>query len=513
MKSTLFWVIVLGFLFGNILGAFFNIGFVDVAWIALMSSLLGMWSWFRYKKTYSPYIRFFLTSIVFLYAVLLGVTRFLYTEHTLLNTQLDSFDTQVVEVIGKVTKEPVRKEAFAQVFVEVSALKQGEQVVKGLNEQIVVSVSFFEAPLYGDVVVLSGTLKRIKNFSADFDFVNYSKKDRVLFQMYLPSVEVIKNIGNPFILKLKAFKAFFETTLEEYVSEPHSSLISGMLIAGKGALSDDVETQFIKTGLIHIVVLSGFNIAIIILFISSVCRFLKLRQHISFLITITTLILFVLMAGASAPVVRSAVMAGIVLFASLSYRKLDANRVLFFVAGVLACLNPYSLPFDPSFQLSFLATFAIINLSKPVEKYLMWIHARLLRETLSQTVAVILFVSPFILYTMGNFSIVAIVTNLLVLPVVPWLMLGGFLVVVLSFIPFLATMFALMSLSISSYVFFVTEFFARLPFASVEVKHISGFFILPIYGLLFWFLYRSHLKKKREVALPASSVTDVTEPY
>jgi competence protein ComEC len=214
------------------------------------------------------------------------------------------------------------------------------------------------------------------------------------------------------------------------------------------------------------------------------------------------------MAGASAPVVRSVLMASVVLLGSLSYKKLDPTRVLFLVAFMLAFINPYSLPFDPSFQLSFLATFAIINFSTPVEKRLLFIRTKTLREVISQTIAVLLFVSPFILYTMGNFSVVALVTNILVLPIVPILMLLGFLVAVLSFIPFLATMCAFIVVSISAYVFFIVHFFAELPFASITLNDISFIYILPIYTILLFMLY-----KKKQAVISQPSLTDLTDPH
>ncbi|MEJ0001625.1 MAG: ComEC/Rec2 family competence protein [bacterium] len=101
-------------------------------------------------------------------------------------------------------------------------------------------------------------------------------------------------------------------------------------------------------------------------------------------------------------------------------RTYDIGRALV-LAGVLMILaNPMLLAYDVSFQLSFLATVAVVFLSPKIEKYFLWVTPRFgLRDIVSVTVAAYLFVLPFILYEMGNLSLVALPANILVLPFVP----------------------------------------------------------------------------------------------
>lgn len=510
MKSKIFLSIVLGFLLGNITESRILLTLSQTIFIILISTSIFIFLNLRSRKlpkVFSP--SFFIFSISLL-AFSLGAFRFALTEQFLKSPKLAVYEGQNVEMIGVVLNEPQRKTDLAKINIEVSAVAKGGETTKIDKEKISAYVDFFEPASYGDVVIIEGKLEHIKNREeGNFDFEYYAKKDGIQYQIFRPKVEIQKNIGNPLVLKLKSFKNFFEGKLGEYLSEPHASLVAGMLISGKNALPKDIQNEFIRTGVIHIVVLSGFNIAIIIKFLNSLFYFFRFNRKISMVFVLISLILFVLMAGATPPVIRAVLMASIVLIGKATYRQMDANKVLLFVAFILALINPYSAPFDPSFQLSFLATFSIINLAPILERYFIFIKSKLLRETVSQTLAATIFVSPFILYLMGNFSVVALLVNVIILPFVPILMLFGFLLVVLSFIFVVPMLLAFVVVALSSLLFFIVHFASSLPFASFSISSVPFILILPIYAAIFWFIY----KKKQEVVLPASSIVNLSDPH
>ncbi|HYC34101.1 MAG TPA: ComEC/Rec2 family competence protein [Candidatus Paceibacterota bacterium] len=504
MKPKIFYAVIFGFLLGNIFGSrvlfslpTFTFGFILLT--AIFSFLL-----FRFHRNTKEF-KSLLLLLIFFSMMALGIMRFVLAENLLQKSELQVYENKTMSMVGVALNEPVRKTDLKRVQIEISAVMDQGEAKKIDPEVIGVYVDFFEPVSYGDVVMLEGELERIKNREeGNFDYVYYSKKDGIQFQVFRPKIRVEKNIGNPVILKLKSFKDFFENILAKYLSEPHSSLVSGMIIAGKGALPQNIQDEFIRTGLIHVVVLSGFNIAIIIKFLSSFLDFLKVGKKVSLVLLVGSLVLFVLMAGATPPVIRAVLMASIVLMGKATFRQMDANKVLLFVAFILAVINPYSVPFDPSFQLSFLATFAVINFTPIFEKFFLRIKNPLLRETVSQTLAATIFVSPFVLYQMGNFSVMAVFVNVLLLPLVPLLMIFGFAVVVSSFIPLLPTLFSFLTVTLSAILFTVVHFASNLPFANFTIENLSIWWIIPIYIALLWFLY----KKKN-----SGIVRDATNPY
>ena len=128
-------------------------------------------------------------------------------------------------------------------------------------------------------------------------------------------------------------------------------------------------------------------------------------------------------------------MAILMLFARATGRNYDVARALILAGVFMVLFNPFILVYDVSFQLSFIATVAVIFFTPKIEKYFLWVTPKLgLRDIISVTSAAYIFVMPFILYKMGNLSIVALPTNVLILPFIPITMLLGFLSGIFSFI-------------------------------------------------------------------------------
>jgi competence protein ComEC len=139
-----------------------------------------------------------------------------------------------------------------------------------------------------------------------------------------------------------------------------------------------------------------------------------------------------------------------------------------------------------------LATYGLIALSPWLEEKLAFIPKTLmLRDSAVATIAAQIMVAPLILYYIGDFSFVSIVVNMLVLFMVPISMLLGFVVAVMSsFTPFIATLLAV-PLSISlSYILWIVEFFADIPFAKISINMFSWWWLIPWYLFIFYLVHK-----------------------
>jgi len=217
--------------------------------------------------------------------------------------------------------------------------------------------------------------------------------------------------------------------------------------------------------------------------------FMFLPQHLGIGVGILAILLFVLMTGGSSTAVRAGAMAILALIARATGRNYDVARALILAGVIMILINPFILVFDVSFQLSFIATVAVIFFAPRVEKYFMWITDSFkLRDIVSVTSAVYVFVLPFILYKMGNLSLVALPANILILPFIPFTMLLGFLT---SFAGLFWYGFAV-PLGFLSYIFLhyelsVINFFSHIPFSSFSFPNFPLILTLLIYG---YFVYR-----------------------
>jgi competence protein ComEC len=347
---------------------------------------------------------------------------------------------------------------------------------------------------YGDKISVSGKLDLPKNFTSDngteFDYISYLSKDKIDFLIYRPNIEKTEGYGgNKIIASLYSLKNIFINKISAVVPEPNSSLLSGVIFGAKQSLGTELLDDFKKVGLIHIVVLSGYNITIIAVGIFYATSFLA-KRNLSFILSVIFIILFATMVGWGATVIRAVIMALIAILARYLGRPSDALRWLF-IAGLLMLLwNPLILFYDPSFQLSFMATLGLILFSPFVLSFISehnfgkYITTKLgLREIISSTLAVQFFVLPLLIKMSGFVSLISFIVNPLILPLVPWAMAFGALTGALGiFSQILSWPVGIISYFISQIIISVTEFSASLPLATIQTGSVS----LPL--IFIWYL-------------------------
>jgi competence protein ComEC len=380
-----------------------------------------------------------------------------------------------------VVDEPDERERSTRLTV-----KLGMQDGTWSDAKVLVVLDRYPAFSYGDVVRLSGKLSRPENFSEHGRLVNYIRyleKDGVFYEMVFPRIKLISSgNGNPVQALLYFAKHSFIQETEKLISEPGSSLLGGLVVGAKHALGADLTEQFRRTGLVHVVVLSGYNVTIVAETIMRVLSFLP--QVVSLSLGALSIVLFALMTGGSATVVRASIMALLVLLARATGRRSDIMRALMLAALLMVLVNPRILIFDPSFQLSFLASLGLIELAPRIERFLRFVPTHLqLREVAVATISTQLFVLPLLLYSTGQFSLVALPANLLVLVTIPLTMLLGFLTGMIAFLSSaLALPFAVITDLLLSYQLMVVSYLSRLPFSAIEVPPFSVWVVAGVYG-------------------------------
>src|SRR3989338_8115488 len=153
-----------------------------------------------------------------------------------------------------------------------------------------------------------------KNGSRPFDYSKYLSKDDIYYTLNFTKVEVLSGgYGNPVKRALFKIKRSFVRKTKEVLAEPYASLLSGLIVSGKEAMPKDILEEFRRAGVVNIVVLSGYNITIIAEFIRTVFKSARF--------SLVGILLFVIMTGAQATVVRAALMVLAVMLAKMFHRK------------------------------------------------------------------------------------------------------------------------------------------------------------------------------------------------
>lgn len=435
--------------------------------------------------------KFNILVCVFILFVSLGIFRF----HGVDKSASNLFESHVgdkVEFSGRVIDEPDKRENNQKLIVEVKIDKD--------KTKILLSADFEQEFKYGDKINFSGILEKPQNFYTNtgklFDYINYLRKDGIFYVMKNSQVEIISHNSGNFIKRfLFSFKDSFLNKINFSIPEPESLLMGGLILGEKSSFDESLRQSFVDTGTIHIVALSGYNVTIVAEWIIKMFSFLP--NNISFSLGILGILLFVVMAGGASTAVRAGVMAILALVARATGRNYDVARALVLAGVLMIFFNPFILAFDVSFQLSFIATIAVIFLSPKMEKYFMWVTKRFgLRDVVCITFSAYLFVLPFILYKMGNLSIVALPANILILPFIPLTMIFGFMTGFLGFVWSVFSLpFGFVSYLFLHYELSIISFFSNLPFASFSIPNFPLVITLAIYSYFIYKLFGKNIRK------------------
>jgi competence protein ComEC len=392
-----------------------------------------------------------------------------------------------------VFREPENKDRLQKIFLNIKNQKEFS------GQKILVNVPTFPEYDYGDRLKIKCILELPKNKDEKFDYQMYLAKDGIFYICTKPKIELLaENQGNKmysFILKIKNK---LQDKITKLLPAPESGLLIGLILGGDDNLSDEIKESFSKTGMSHIVAVSGYNVTIVAEYLMFLGIFLGLWRRQAFWFAIGGITLFVLMTGLPSSAVRAGIMGALLMWAMKNGRLANSQNAVIFAAVVMLFFNPLLLRWDIGFQLSFLATLGIVYFYPLVEKYSVEKQGiSFLSEILFLTLSAQIFVLPVILNNFQKLSLISPLANLLVLPIVPITMFFGFITIILSFVFLpLATLSAWVAFLFLKYETSVIIFLASLKFSSVEVLNFSWVWVVIWYIILTGFIIFSKRTRK-----------------
>lgn len=238
-----------------------------------------------------------------------------------------------------------------------------------------------------------------------------------------------KNIswGDKVLIGISNIRRWAVTRLEQTLPEPGASLAVGILLGVRRRMPAEFYQSLVKTGTLHIIAASGFNVMIVGGALMAILGRL-LGKRIGIGAGVGGIWLYVLLSGGSASVVRAGIMGSLTLMAYYWGRPTEAKRLLFFAVGIMLFVNPLYIV-DIGFQLSIAATVGLLYLSPRVNSWL----GEYLYPTLAASVAT----APIIWWHFGGVSLISPLINLIVLPAVPVVMLLSLVTLIIPWVGYL----------------------------------------------------------------------------
>ncbi|OHA64984.1 MAG: hypothetical protein A2940_02415 [Candidatus Wildermuthbacteria bacterium RIFCSPLOWO2_01_FULL_48_29] len=486
--SQTFFFGCLSFIIGVAFASFWRIGQIGILAVFICGIFLVSVFWSRKQIAAA--------GALFLCAAF-GLWVYEAAERTHADNELQKFYGEDVIFQAKVVKEPIVRANNTQVTVKPDFVSSGK---------ILITFDPAEKLSYGDRVVLTGTLREPESFD-DFDYAAFLAKDGVYALMEKPGVEIkergaYEHAGERAMAAIFNLKAEFREVLEKHLSPRFSSVMVEMLLGEKYVMGEGLAQDLNVTGLRHIIAISGAHIAILTMYLMPLLIWLGLWRQQAFYVTLALVVFYVVLTGLQPSAVRSGLMGGMFLLGQHVGRQYVALRALIFAATAMLLLNPFLLARDVGFQLSFLAVLGMIVLLPTVLSFLpKKIPASLslggpARELLAMTLAAQVFTLPILIWDFGQVSLVSVITNILIVPVIPLLMGLGFLLMIGGLLHPVGFLLAFPVGVLVQYILWVVDFFADLPFAAAHTENFPLFWLILFYTFVafFWWKFR----KKQE---------------
>ena len=475
-------------------------GFLFLGFSVIIASLF-------FKKDYLVIIGF-----CFLF-LLLGAVRLQISEFNIANDKLSKFnDKGQITLTGKIFREPDIRNNSQKLKVRVSNVTSN--VTPNVTEGIVlVTTSRYPEYKYLDKVKITGNLQAPAEYE-DFNYKNYLMKDGIYSVMNFPKVELLKkekNEGPSFVIYsgILFLKQKLRESIRNNFSPPQSSILEGTILGDNGAMSQDLKDKLNITGLRHIIAVSGTHVVILSSIIMYLLIVLGFRRGQAVYIAIIFVCFYIILTGLPASGVRAGIMGGLYLLAQKIGRQSMGSRVIASACAVMLLINPLLLFYDIGFQLSFLAVLGIIYLEPILRKFLKFLFKKVFSNELepkyenwislfSVTFSAQLFTFPVIIFNFGTVSLASPITNILILPVVPYLMFFGFFTSLMGiFSNVLGWLLSVVCFALLSYFMWVVDLFSK-PWMYKTIENVSWIWLVVSYfiiALLTRFLNKKYIQK------------------
>ncbi len=348
-------------------------------------------------------------------------------------------------LVIRIDEPPVSREPSVKALAQVVQVVSKEKIIETSGKLLVYFYrnDSFDPPLYGDEILVRKPLKPIKNTGnpGAFDYERYAAFQQIFHSVYLQKKNYVVLSQNK-----KSFidKTLFRTrdliiaTLRRYLPKDKdiAGIAEALLIGYKEDLDRDLVQTYTNTGVVHIIAISGLHLGLLYVTLSWLLNnvsFVKKKKLLHALLTLAFLWFFALLTGASASVLRSAVMFTCIVIGQHYFKQASIYNSLAASAVLLLCFDPYFL-WDVGFQLSYLAIYGIAWLQKPI--YHLWYikhkWADKIWKMAAVSIAAQVITTPVCLYYFHQFPNYFLITNLVAVPLSTFILFAEIILLAVS---------------------------------------------------------------------------------
>ena len=361
---------------------------------------------------------------------------------------------------------------------------------------------------YGNKILVNANLQKIKNSGnpGAFNYERYAAFQQLFYNVYLKNTDFVslkQSNTNWFYSFVFSTQAYILNAVKTYLPDDKNvvGIAEALLIGYKEDLDKDLVQAYSNTGVVHVIAISGLHLGLIyvmLLWVFSRLPVIKRSKITRVILILGCLWLFAILTGASASVLRSAVMFTCILLGKNFFKQASVYNSLAASAFLLLCYNPYFL-WDVGFQLSYFAVFGIVWLQQPIYRFFYvknkWLNK--IWEMMSVTLAAQVLTFPICIYYFHQFPNMFILTNLLVVPLSTLTLFAEIFLVVTSGIPIVPVYIGKIIYWLVWLMNYITVTCNNLYFSVIDKMYATALSTWLLYGMVMgfcgWLLYKNKI--------------------
>ena len=495
--------------------------YTDIVTVITLCSLVTVAAIFKFLCSRKLKDLFYIVAACLL---ILGSVSVIYRGDISLN-KLYPYIDEYVDVKAEVIERPLFKDNKVTFIARITELSFLDEHIYP-DEKVRISWRTEENNLnFGDIFtarIIMNVPSSAENDGA-FDYCTYLKTKGIFFSGYIDADSMqlcgAKELSASDMIKLFHYKCCDK--IDEIVSGNIAPILKGILLGDKSNLDDETKLKLSRSGLAHVTAVSGLHVSTVSMLILALFKMFKTRRkRISGVLAIIFIFLFVLISGAPVSAIRAGIMTSMAIIAEFVVRKADAYTSMALAAIIIVLIWPFAA-FDAGFLLSFGAVFGILlfyprmfriisRLLPKNKNIVITVINKIVSKILSifcTSISAQLITAPILLYFYQEFTFWSLVSNIIIIPIMSFIMISGILLCTIGFI---AKPVAILTVGFGYSFLLLLEntidFFGKLDFGYISYGHITPFFIF-VYILFLSVLYLLLDKKHRKVTfIPATTI-------
>lgn len=394
--------------------------------------------------------------------------------------------------VGGLQISPMQQGPFNRSFVFLAQNIRVNNLSSKVNGKVYVRFNKKINLNYGDRLVIEGKLLALKEGGY---FNNALIRRGIRSTLIVGRYDWIdKEAMGGFSIKKAAFQ-IKEKLKQQFnnLSSPAKDFYIAFILGDREGLSKDIYSVFRYTGTVHILAISGLHIGIVIFILIVFLKVLRLKLKARFIITALFLLFYSFITGLRSSVVRAVIMGVTFLLSFIVKREYYIYNSLALAAMIILGIWPWQI-FDVGFQLSFISVLSIVFISPKILAILPKVKNRIvsfIKASFVVSLSACLGTAPLVAYYFGMVSFISVVANIFIVSLMPFILAGGFVYLLASFMfPGLTKWLALSLEFMISVLIFLAIYFKNIPFAYFYIdKPAIG--ILLVYYIIILTIFNS----------------------